>query len=227
MARMARLVVPHYPHHVTQRGNRRQKVFFDDSDYVLYTHLLADACRKSATQVLAYCLMPNHVHFVMVPQAEDGLRATFGEAHRRYTRHINFREGWQGHLWQERFHSTVMDEPHLRAAVRYVELNPVRAGLCAYPWQWQWSSAMAHMQGQDDMIVRVAPMLERIPDWKCFLQTAGDETELAAFRQHARTGRPLGSGDFIAKLEQITNLDLRPGKRGPGSKDKKSILSPN
>lgn len=227
MARMARLVVPHYPHHVTQRGNRRQKVFFGESDYLLYMRLLAEACGKSGTHVLAYCLMPNHVHFLMVPQAEDGLRATFGEAHRRYTCHINIREGWRGHLWQERFHSTVLDETHLRVAARYVELNPVRAGLCAHPGQWPWSSATAHIRGRDDMLVRVAPMLERISDWQGFLQSAHQEAELEKLRRHARTGRPLGSDDFIYRLEQITQLHLKSGRRDPRLREKKSILSPN
>lgn len=226
MARMARLVVPDFPHHVTQRGNRRQKVFFCDSDYSLYKRLLAEACQKSATRILAYCLMPNHVHFVMVPQNADGLRATFGEAHRRYTRFINLRECWQGHLWQERFHSTVMDEAHLIMATRYVELNPVRAGLCTHPWEWPWSSASAHLRGENDSLVEVAPMLARIADWQKYLQTTENEKDRNTLRRHARTGRPLGSTDFIRKLEQLTALDLRPGKRGPGLKPKKSILSP-
>ncbi|MDZ7736175.1 MAG: transposase [Gammaproteobacteria bacterium] len=90
MARMARLVVPHYPHHVTQRGNRRQKVFFNDSDYALYRSWLAAACEEVGSQIWAYCLMPNHVHLILMPEREDGLRATLGETHRHYTRHINF-----------------------------------------------------------------------------------------------------------------------------------------
>ena len=104
MARMKRVVVPGYPHHITQRGNRRQKTFFCTGDYQYYLGLMAEATRAAGTEVWAYCLIPNHVHRVMVPAAEDGLRASLGEAHRRYTRYINFREGWRGHLWQERFH---------------------------------------------------------------------------------------------------------------------------
>lgn len=145
MARMARVVVPGYPHHVTQRGNRRQKTFFCDDDYRHYIDLLSTYSKEYGTEVLAYCLMPNHVHLVMVPKEEDCLRATLGEAHRRYTRHINFRKGWRGHLWQERFHSFVMDERYLMATVRYVERNPVVAKLCHQPQEWPWSSAAAHM----------------------------------------------------------------------------------
>jgi putative transposase len=131
MSRLPRVVAPGLPHHVTQRANRRQQTFFMDQDYAEYCDLLADFCRRCGTRVLAYRLMPNHVHLIMVPADEFGLRDALGEAHRRYTRMINFRDGWRGHLWQERFHSFVMDEQHLLAAVRYVERNPVRARLCA------------------------------------------------------------------------------------------------
>ncbi|MCP5004679.1 MAG: transposase, partial [Planctomycetes bacterium] len=96
-------------------------------------------------EILAYCLMPNHVHLVMMPVEENGLRATLGEAHRRYTRYVNFREWWRGHLWQERFHSFTMDEDYLLSTVRYVERNPVVAGLCNHPEEWEWSSARAHI----------------------------------------------------------------------------------
>lgn len=214
MARMARLVVPHYPHHVTQRGNRRQQVFFSTADYRLYRELLAKACREQQTRILAYCLMPNHVHLVMVPDREDGLRAVLGEAHRRYSRHVNRREDWRGHLWQERFYSSVMDERHLLAAVRYVELNPVRAGLCGQACEWPWSSAAAHLDGRDDDLVSVAPMRERISDWEGYLQEDVDTTEGERIRRHARSGRPLGSDEFVAQLERLTRRRLRPARRG-------------
>jgi len=113
MARMARVVVPGYPHHITQRGNRRQETFFCDDDYRLYMQLLAEWCSICGVAIWVYCLMPNHVHFIAVPQTEDSLRLAIGEAHRRYTRHINFRGHWRGHLWQGRFASYVMDEKYL------------------------------------------------------------------------------------------------------------------
>ena len=118
MARMPRIVVPGYPHHVTQRGNRRQQTFFCDDDYRYYIELLSANAQQASTEIWAYCLMPNHVHLVMVPSQEDGLRAALGETHRHYTRHINFRHKWRGHLWQERFHSFLMDENYLLATVR-------------------------------------------------------------------------------------------------------------
>ena len=113
MARLARIVIPGTPHHVTQRGNRREPVFFEDDDYLHYMKLLSEAAQKSATEVWAYCLMPNHVHLILVPSHEDGLRATLGDAHRRYSRHINARNKWTVHLWQGRFGSVAMNEDHL------------------------------------------------------------------------------------------------------------------
>jgi putative transposase len=215
MARIARVVLPGYPHHVTQRGNRRQPVFFCEQDYRLYLSLMGRACKKALTAVWAYCLMPNHVHLVMVPDSEDGLRAALAESHRRYTCRINSRKGWQGHLWQERFHSFPMDESHLLAAVRYVELNPVRAGLVERAEDWDWSSAKAHLTGRNDKLVQVAPMLKCIPAWRDYL-TAGDSTEQAdTMRLHSRTGRPLGGDSFIAAAERISGRELRPRKRGP------------
>lgn len=165
MARMPRLVVPGYPHHVTQRGNRRMKTFFCGEDYRAYLELLAEAKAEAGVAVWAYCLMPNHVHLVVAPERKDNLARLFGCVHRRYSRRINFREHWRGHLWQERFHSFVMDERYLLAAVRYTELNPVRTRLCANPTDWPWSSAGTHLRGRDNTVVSVAPMLERVADW--------------------------------------------------------------
>jgi putative transposase len=127
MARLARVVMEGVAHHVTKRGNRRQPVFFGDDDYRAYRVLLAEGCAAAGVAVWGYCLMPNHVHLILVPSGAEGLRAALAEAHRRYTRRVNLREGWRGYLWQGRFASVAMDEPHLMAAARYVELNPVRA----------------------------------------------------------------------------------------------------
>ena len=129
MARLARVVAPGFPRHITQRGNRRQQTFFCDEDYQRYVELMAEWCNALEVEILAYCLMPNHVHLIAVPQSAHGLGRAIGEAHRRYTRMINFRERWRGHLRQGRFASVVLDEPYLLTAARYVELNPVRAGL--------------------------------------------------------------------------------------------------
>jgi putative transposase len=220
MARMARVVIPGYPHHVTQRGNRRQTVFFSDADYLHYIDLMAEYTALSETEVWAYCLMPNHVHLVMVPKHEDGLRAALGEAHRRYTRRINFRNGWRGHLWQERFHSFVMDERYLLATVRYVELNPVKAKLCREPCDWPWSSARAHLEGKDGRLVNVRPMLERVRDWSSYL-SSGDPVESdEVIERHTRTGRPLGSEAFVERLEVATGRSLAPKPPGRRAQQK-------
>jgi putative transposase len=215
MARIARLVVPGIPHHVTQRGNRREATFFGDEDYRLYLHLLAGATAKAGAQVWAYCLMPNHVHIILTPADPDGLRRTFADLHRRYTAHINARNRWTGHLWQGRFCSVPMDEPHLFRAARYVSLNPVRARLTARAEDWPWSSARAHLAGHDDGVVKVAPLLDRIGDFAAFLDQPFDEnTEYAALRRSETIGRPLGDKDWIGRLEREHARNLAPRKRG-------------
>jgi putative transposase len=215
MARMARVVIPHIPHHVTQRGNRKQRVFFEADDYQQYKTLLARHCNEANVQVLAYCLMPNHVHIVMVPHSEDGLHRSLAETHRRYTRYINFRENWRGYLWQGRFASFPMDEVYLYSAVRYTELNPVRANLCTRAELWPWSSAAAHFEGKDDDLVKVGPMLAQVTDWEGYLSDSDPVDISKELLQHERTGRPLGSEDFLERMEQITGRVLRPQKPGP------------
>ena len=214
MPRMPRLVVPGFPHHVTQRGARRQRTFFSESDYAGYLDLLQDAKRAASVDIWAYCLMPNHVHFVAVPSREDGLRKLFATLHRRYTTRINERHGWRGHLWQERFFSCVMDERHLLAAVRYVERNPVRARLCGRVDDWVWSSATVHLQGTHDAVIDEFPMRDLVGDWSMYLDGEESDAMIRALRAHSRTGRPLGDDAFIRKLEVATGRRLR--KRTPG-----------
>lgn len=147
MARLPRFVFPGLPHHVTQRGNGRAQTFFEEADYALYLDLLARAAEGARADIWAYCLMPNHVHAVVVPSDEDGLRRVFGGLHRRYTGYVNARARRTGHLWQGRFGSMAMDEDHLVNALRYVSLNPVRAKLVARAPDWFWSSVRAHVAG--------------------------------------------------------------------------------
>src|SRR4030042_3792443 len=141
MPRIPRVIAPGIPHHITQRGNRRMQTFFSNEDYSTYIDLMAEWCRKLRVELWAYCFMPNHIHMIAVPETEDGLRRAIGEAHRRYTRRINFREGWRGHLWQGRFSSFVMDNKYLLTAVRYVAMNPVKAGLVRRPQEDRWGRA--------------------------------------------------------------------------------------
>jgi putative transposase len=203
------------PGHVTQRGNRRQETFFRDDDYQAYLDLMAEWCGKHKVKVWAYCVMPNHVHLIVVPKTADGLCRAIGEAHRRYTRRVNFREGWRGHLWQGRFASFVLDEPYLLACARYVELNPVRAGLATAASEYRWSSAAAHIKRKDDCLVEVAPLLTMVKYWRRFLNSAATEEQIKAFREHERTGRPLGDDDFQKRLEKKLGRVLRRQKPGP------------
>jgi putative transposase len=215
MARLTRVVIPGMPHHITQRGNRRQPTFFRDEDYAAYLELMSHWCAERDVAIWAYCLMPNHVHLIAVPKTEDGLRLAIGEAHRRYTRMINFREGWRGHLWQGRFASFVLDEPYLLAAARYIELNPVRARLVTAPTEYRWSSAKAHLKGKDDILVKVSPLLKMVGSWRRLLTSAVSEEDLKLFRQHECTGRVLGDDAFQKRLEKKLGRVLRRQKPGP------------
>ena len=218
MARLARVVVEGVAHHVTQRGNRRQQTFFGDDDYAAYLDLLAQGCRAAGVEVWGYCLMPNHVHLILTPSDAGGLRAALAEAHRRYSRRVNLREGWRGYLWQGRFASVPMDGAHLLACARYVELNPVRAGLAVRAEDWPWSSARAHLAGRGDGLVKLQPLLDQVGDWAGFLDAGLSEAEHAAIRAGERTGRPLGSAEFVAGLEQRLGRALARQKPGPKGK---------
>ena len=184
MPRFRRIVAPGLPHHVTLRGNRREPIFFEPGDQSLYRRILSDEAHKSGVDVWAYCLMPNHVHLIMVPSDDAGLGACMGKAHRRYTGFVNQRAGWTGTLFQGRYASVVMDEAHLMAAARYVALNPVRAGLVDHAEDWPWSSVRAHLSGLDDGLVTVRPLLDRIPDMPELLMVHPEQDRRfgAAFR---------------------------------------------
>ena len=171
-------------------------------------------CVSYGLEVWSYCLMPNHVHLVVVPEHEDSLARGIGEAHRRYTRHINFKKGWKGYLWQGRFASFPMDEDYLLAACRYVELNPVRAKIVKRPEDYQWSSAKAHLLGEDDELVKVKPMLDRVSNWAELL-ARGDQKLFDDVRMHERTGRPLGGEDFVMEMSSIAGRELARKKPGP------------
>ena len=216
MPRVARIIIPGMPHHVTQRGNRREKTFFNPDDYESYRLWLAESSSRAGCAVWAYCLMPNHVHVILVPSDEDGLRKTFADLHRRYTTRINTRLDVIGHLWQGRFGSAAMDEEHLLNAIRYVTLNPVRAGLVQRPEDWPWSSARAHLLGRDDGVVTVTPVLERVEDFAAFIGADFDEdVAFDALRRAETVGRPIGDRQWLKSLERRTGRSLLPAKRGP------------
>ena len=216
MPRMARIVIPDVPHHVTQRGNRREDVFFEDTDRRRYLLLMLEYSRAHALEIWAYCLMTNHVHFVAVPREPDALAATFKPVHMRYAQHVNRRLHTTGHLWQGRYHSCPLDDEHLWQAVRYVERNPVRAGLVTRAERYPWSSAAAHVGRRRDPLV--GGDLEArgvVADWSAWLRQGEDEAVLSRLRMRTRTGRPAGDAAFVARLEALSGrwLAPRPGGR--------------
>jgi putative transposase len=214
MSRIARIVVPGLPHHVTQRGNRGERVFFDDGDYALYRDWLAGSCRRFGVEVWAYCQMPNHVHLILTPQDGDGLALALARTHRLYAGYVNARARQTGHLFQGRFGSVALDEEHLINAARYVGLNPVRAGLAARAWDWPHSSVRAHVAGRDDGLVSVRPLLDRAPRFVDLLERVADPDAFGPLRRSELIGRPLGSAAFVAEIEKRLGRSLAPGKRG-------------
>jgi putative transposase len=215
MARLARVVVPGLPHHVTQRGNGRARTFFGDDDYGLYRDLLATHCDAAEVEIWGWCLMPNHVHLVLVPSDPDGLRRALSRVHRIYAGVIQARRKRSGHFWQGRFGAVVMDEAYLAAALRYVSLNPVRARLVERAQDWKWSSTRAHLRGKDDGLTARQKVREVIPDFAGLLAGAPEQDLFDALRASESIGRPLGTDRFVARIERLTGRVLKPGKRGP------------
>ena len=217
MTRLARITVPGLPHHVTQRGNGRQKVFFSDADYARYRDLLAFHCQAAGVQIWAWCLMPNHVHLLLVPQDEDGLRSALSKTHRIYAGIIHAREHRSGHFWQGRFGSVALDEDHLLNAFRYVALNPVRARLVKNAADWPWASTGTYLSGEDDGVTQRGPMLSRFPDMNGLFDSPQIDDKGAFDRlRHAETiGRPLGGPAFLQSLADRFGRTLAPGKPGP------------
>ena len=215
MARLARVVIPDLPYHVTQRGNGGQRVFFSDDDYAAYRDLLADAAREARVGVWAWCLMPNHVHLILCPADEDGLRRALARAHRAYAGRIHARRRRTGHFWQGRFGAVAMDEPHVVAAWRHVALNPVRARLVERAQDWRWSSARALLGLEDDGLTDIAPARARLARFADLLDADEDVEATERLRKGESVGRPIGSEDFLAMLEARTGRRLRPRPRGP------------
>jgi len=189
-------------------------IFNCDDDRTAYLHFIAAQTSRFGVEVLAWCLMTNHVHFVAVPEEESSLARAFGEAHRLYTRMKNFEQGVRGYLFQGRFGSCVLDERHLIAAVRYVEQNPVRAKMVKEPWDYVWSSARFHVELEEtDPLVKDRSLIGLVKDWRCLLL----HPDMAAYenlRCGVRVGRPMGDEFFIKTVEAVVGRDLSKGKSG-------------
>lgn len=211
MPRHSRIVIPNIPHHVTQRGNYRQNIFESNSDYEKYSLWVNEYAAKYKLEVLAYCLMSNHVHFIVVPSKEDALARVFNTIHMRYAQYVNKKLKATGHLWQGRFFSCVLDEEHLYRAIRYVETNPVRIKAVKKAWLYKWSSAGLHVnEGEYGPIKLTAARLEWMSKekWKDYLGEA-DEDMCKEMRLKTSRGLVVGEGSFIQKLEKRLGRSLR------------------
>jgi putative transposase len=224
MPRLARIIVPDCPHHVTQRGNNRQDVFFTDDDRRAYLELLREHCAAAGVTILGYCLMTNHVHLLAVPSDEAALARALGRTHYRYTQYVNRLHGRCGHLWQNRFFSCPLDPAHTWAALAYAERNPVRARVVRRAWTYAWSSAAAHVgeRPDDSGLLDLRAWAREWPAerWRTQLVTPEDGTLVQGLRRHLRTGRPLASDRWLAKLETRLGRRLRPGPVGRPRKQK-------
>lgn len=225
MPRIARIIAPGYPHHITQRGNNRATVFFDDEDRRTYLHLLAGYAEKHALQIWAYCLMDNHVHILAVPATELSLARGIGLTNQVYTQYLNRKHDQSGRLWQNRFFSCIVEQDrHLWAVARYIERNPLKSGLARRPEDYLWSSARAHILGEKDPFLAPGAPLLTPKKRKVYAEFLGapDQKLDDAIRSSTKTGRPFGSERFIDRLEMQIRQPLRPRKPGrppkkPGS----------
>ncbi|MBN1827716.1 MAG: transposase [Deltaproteobacteria bacterium] len=216
MPRIARATLPYYPHHITQRGNNRADVFFDDEDRKYYIETLAAYCEKCGVAIWAYCLMPNHVHLLTVPENNESLGQGIGRTNQLYTRHVNRKYKRSGRLWQNRFFSTIVDsDVYLWAVARYIEQNPVKAHLVQRPEDYQWSSCKANIRGESDDLMNMQAWLSDKDRemYRIFLQQR-DLQEEQRIRCATSTGRPLGNEEFVLKLERQLSRRLLPRQGG-------------
>lgn len=223
MARLSRVVVPGWLHHLTQRGNHRQAVFFEDRDRLVYLSLLSKCLSVHEIALIGYCLMENHVHLSVIPGSEQALAEGIGRMHRDFARWQNIQCNTCGHLWQNRFYSCPVEEDRIWGVLSYIELNPVRAGLVRKPWDWKWSSALAHVTGSDPLGILEMEFWRRhfsTAAWREYLeQVAADKVTAAQIRTATAAGRLLGSDSTARKLEKELNRPILAKRRGrkPGT----------
>ncbi len=214
MPRISRVVLEGVPYHVTQRGNAQQTVFSTATDYLLYLDLLRTRAERYQLQIWAYCLMPNHIHLLVVPERPRSLSGALGRTHADYARHFNLQHRRSGHVWQARFYSCPLDKTHLWNAMAYIERNPVRAALVKDATAYRWSSALAHTAGMDpDRLLNLIPWREQYTTarWHEVLETSiADEAVQQRLREATFTGRPLGTAEFVDRLERDAHRRLRP-----------------
>jgi len=213
MPRLARVVFAKVPHHITQRGNRREDIFYTDDDRMIYLDWLKDYCQKFKVDILAYCLMSNHIHLVAVPATEDGLQSVLKPLHMRYAQRFNRQRRIKGHVWQGRYFSAPLDENYLWATLRYVERNPVRAGLVKKAERYRWSSAAAHCHMREDSVLTSKEhwwsQFDQNKDWSNWLVEKDEPGKLSVIRRNIEKGLPCGSDKFLKKLENKVGRTLQ------------------
>jgi len=215
MPRQARIVLSGYLHHVTQRGNYRQDIFFEDQDRVIYLKYLNENAQKYGAQIYAFCLMDNHVHFIVKPLAEDSLAKTFRVTHQRYSLYLNNRLNQFGHRWQSRFYSCLLLGEHIAKAIRYVERNPVRAGMVQSPWEYAWSSARTRLGKKYNVItLNNIDNDYHIDSWKNYITKEDTQEDLFDIRQSTQQGKAAGPVSNIQKMEMIVKRKLFVSSRG-------------
>ena len=215
MPRMSRAIAVGYPHHITQRGNDRRTVFAEADDYLHYREWLARSARKFGLDIWAWCLMPNHVHIIGVPTNEDAMSRTFNTVHMQYAQYHNLKKNASGHLWQGRYFSCVLDEAHVYAAVRYVEMNPVRGGLATSAQDYPWSSAKGHVSGTADRVLSGNCFLtETVRGWGEYLAEAPEPAFQETIIKATATGRPCGGEAFVKKMETLLSRCFIPLSSG-------------
>jgi len=216
MPRQARVVFPNIPHHIIQRGNRREDVFFSDNDRKQYLEWLKEYCKEHKVEILAYCLMTNHIHLIAVPTTEDGLQKVLKPLHMRYAQKINRERGWKGYFWQGRYFSSPLDGEYLLFATRYIERNPIRVKKVRKAENYKWSSARGHCgTAQDDILTKKMKWLnkyEGIDNWRQWLSIKEEKEKTDLIRRNTEKGIPTGSGRFIRRLEKLADrvLEYRP-----------------
>jgi putative transposase len=214
MTRPPRCVVPRCAHHVRERGVRKQPIFHEDSDYLVYIRSLKEACTEYLVRIWAYALMTNHVHLIAVPEGEKSISLALHDAHTKYSAYFNGKYGFVGHVWQSRPDMCAMDDDHMWNAIRYVERNPVRAGLVVRAEDYLWSSAAAHGGIRDDLLLSNDLPSNVVSDWSTWLKIDHTEDEKRSIRLHTSTGRPWCRPDMLVQLEKITGRSLRLQRRG-------------
>ena len=228
MPRTPRIVVPNLPHHIMQRGNRRERVFFDDSDYLLYLDILRKQCARYGLSVQGFCLMPNHIHIIATPERVDSLARMMGQCQHLYAIRVNKRLNRVGHLWHSRFHSCPLDGAHLLNALIYVDRNPVRAGLVRNAWEWEWSSARDHLEGKNisgliDMSWRRRFAMSS--GWEEVIRKDLGDEAIEELRKFTHSGKPLGSEKFVDAISVKLgySVEFRRSGRPTSKLDSKGI----